>query len=350
MEIQSVCDTFSPLMTTQILQISASLSEWILAIVVIFVTFLVTTTIRSIAKRLAKKNEWSFLNRIPPSIYHFLYVLGFKIAAEAAPLHGKMQIWIESGLYVSAVLLFFFILQQAALASVEWGSSRALGLNHKFIPLLKNVTILFTFTSASIIVLRFFNYDVMSLVAALGVGSLAIGLAAKDTLSNMISGFIVIIDNNIRPGDRINLNGTVGDIYEIGLRSSLMRLTDGNTLVVPNSELINSRIINLTIPTQETICTIHIRVPYSVPLSLVKNHASQILQQSPYVAQERSNWTSIISLSEGFQLIQVGFWINKFTESREAISELNEKLLIQFRAENIELVPPSLLISKDLPR
>ena len=93
-----------------------------------------------------------------------------------------------------------------------------------FLPLIEKISTIFIFLIGIIVVLKHFNYDVLSLVTALGIGSLAIGLAAKDTLANMISGFTIMVDRPFRVGDRIQLSsGEVGDVLEIGLRSTKIK-------------------------------------------------------------------------------------------------------------------------------
>lgn len=62
----------------------------------------------------------------------------------------------------------------------------------EFLPLIEKIVFIFIFLTGLIIVLKHFNYDILSLITALGVTSLAIGLAAKDTLANMISGFTLM--------------------------------------------------------------------------------------------------------------------------------------------------------------
>ena len=82
-------------------------------------------------------------------------------------------------------------------------------------------------------------------MAALGVGSLAIGLAAQQTLGNMIAGFTLLVDRPFRVGDRIQLaTGEQGEVLEIGVRSTRICLPTRNLLIVPNAELVNSRVVN----------------------------------------------------------------------------------------------------------
>jgi MscS family membrane protein len=88
------------------------------------------------------------------------------------------------------------------------------------------------------------GYSVSGLLGALGVGGLAMALAAKDTLANLFGGATILIDRPFRPGDWITLPGADGTVEEIGLRSTRIR-TFAKTLVsIPNSNLANATVEN----------------------------------------------------------------------------------------------------------
>jgi small-conductance mechanosensitive channel len=324
--------------------IATIMGEWILACVVLLLTFLGTTATRALLKRIHKDRNWPILRQLAPSISNVLYIIGFKITVDVAPLSGKIEVWLTDAIYILAVVIFLNLVQRAALIGIEWSTLKTNNsetLQLGFIPLLRNVITLFVFFSGCIMVLKHFNYDVMSLLTALGVGSLAVGLAAKDTLSNMISGFILIIDRNLRPGDRVNLGGTVGDVQEIGLRSTQIKIGDGNTLIVPNSDLVNTKILNLSLPNRETTCSAQIRVPCSTSFESVKALCLSILSQVSQVSRTKGASVNLLSLVDGHQLIQISFWVNEMNESGSALTEFLVQLLDRLNKENIELLGPT---------
>lgn len=331
---------------------SASLLEhlehWIPGLVVILGTLLITPLTSRLLGKLNQARGLRTVAQLAPSLSNILYVLGLRLFVDVSPLPPKVEFWLDHITYILSVVLGFNLFRRAVLLALEWSnlnSQNSKTLQQGFIPLLKNVITLFIFFSGGIMILKHFSYDVMSLLTALGVGSLAVGLAAKDTLSNMISGFILIIDQNLRPGDRVNLGGTVGDVQEIGLRSTQIRLGDGNTLVVPNADLVNTKILNLSIPSRSTSCAVLIRVPYTVPFSKIREVCFRILTQIDKVAQNKSSWVNLNSLAEGHQVIQIGFWVSEMNDSGAAISAFNEQLLAQLQKENITLVAPFQTIS-----
>jgi small-conductance mechanosensitive channel len=91
--------------------------------------------------------------------------------------------------------------------------------------------------------------NVSSLVVSLGVGSLAIGLAAQETLSNMFAGFTLMLDRPFQAGERIRLaSGEVGDVLAIGMRATRIKTLDETILVVPNNILVRERLVNMSRP------------------------------------------------------------------------------------------------------
>ena len=110
---------------------------------------------------------------------------------------------------------------------------------------------IFIVVLAAITLLQHFGVNVASLVVSLGVGSLAIGLAAQDTLANMFAGFTLMLDRPFRVGDRIQLaTGEMGDVEAIGMRATRHPDLDETILVVPNSVLVKERVVNLSRPTR----------------------------------------------------------------------------------------------------
>lgn len=93
--------------------------------------------------------------------------------------------------------------------------------------------------------LQVLEVPVTSFVAALGLGSLAVALALKDTLANMFAGIQLVLDQPIRAGDFVEVDQKVrGVVHEIGLRSTKIRTLENNMIIVPNNTLAQTIVIN----------------------------------------------------------------------------------------------------------
>lgn len=87
---------------------------------------------------------------------------------------------------------------------------------------------------------------IIALISTLGVAGIALGLAAQQTLANFISGIIILVGKPFREGDLVELEGTLGWVKEIALRSTSLFTTDNLLVDIPNQKIVESKIINHT--------------------------------------------------------------------------------------------------------
>ena len=93
--------------------------------------------------------------------------------------------------------------------------------------------------------MSYFGINISALIATLGVGSLAIALAAQDTISNIIAGFLIMVDRPFKVGDEIKLpTGERVKVLKIGNRRSQFRGEEDALIIVPNLDLSKSKIVN----------------------------------------------------------------------------------------------------------
>ena len=103
------------------------------------------------------------------------------------------------------------------------------------------------------------GFDVASVLAGLGIVGLAVGLAAQETLANLIAGLTLLWDRPFRIGDNVTIADTFGQVQQIGLRTTRILTVDRLDAILPNKDVINEKIINHTLNPQ-------LRLP--VPLSI----------------------------------------------------------------------------------
>src|SRR5687768_14322855 len=120
----------------------------------------------------------------------------------------------------------------------------------QFLAFFRHIAMIVLTLAAIIIALDRYNIEVSALVTTLGIGSLAIALAAQATLGDIISGFTIMVDRPYRVGDRIEIMelNTWGDVIEIGLRSTRIVTRDSRTIAVPNSVISKGLVVNYSFP------------------------------------------------------------------------------------------------------
>lgn len=135
------------------------------------------------------------------------------------------------------------------------------------------LVVLFAFAA-----LRFvFNINITALVASLGIGGLAIALAAQDTLANLIASFIIYIDKPFKANDLVDFEGITGRIEHVGFRTTRVRTLDRSLLTVPNKKLIDAALNNVTLSESRRI-KFTIGLTYNTSASQLRKIADDIKQ------------------------------------------------------------------------
>lgn len=264
------------------------------------------------------------------------------------PYFEDIVIIADYALFLLIVLILLVISFKTITIIFNWYSGKIdpgenKNLSGSLFPLLQKISKLILTALAFVIVLSKFKIDISGFIVSLGVGSLAIALAAQETISNMISGFIIMTDRPFRIGDRIKVNpDLVGDVVEIGIRSTKVLDFDNNIIVVPNNDIVKSRIVNLTYPSALTRVVVEVSVSYNCNISKVKRTLLEIAEKNSLVAKIPAPDTFLTSFGDS----GVKFRLTTFTEDylnfAKLGSELRENIFAEFRKEKIEIPFPQM--------
>jgi len=125
---------------------------------------------------------------------------------------------------------------------------------------------------AILVVLSYFEIEITPLVAAFGVGGIAVGLALQNTLSNFFAGLHILSDKPVRINDFVELpeSKISGYVEDIGWRSTRIRTLPNTIIIVPNSRLAESIVINDSLPVQEMSVVMQCGVAYGSNLERVE--------------------------------------------------------------------------------
>lgn len=287
------------------------------------------------------------INRVVPPVGLLVIFAGLYLALRRLPLPENAHVIASGSVFVVNVILLTNIAYRIIDEILNWYAERVAertgdGLNRQIIPLLEKLSSIFLICSALIITLRHFNYDVLSLVTALGIGSLALGLAAKDTIANMISGFTLMIDRPFRIGDRIQLvGGQWGDVVDIGLRSTKIKTVDNTLLIIPNSELCNTTIINLAFPDLRAKGRINVGVAYGSDPEKIKGLLVAAARDIPEILTEPQPEAFFVSFGDSALNMALFFWVRDYTEVFPVTDRLNTLIHDRFRENGIVIPYPT---------
>jgi MscS family membrane protein len=257
----------------------------------------------------------------------------------------------ESALYVITAFLITSIVVKIVRAIVSNSLSTLAKKNDyegygQTLPLLTNRVLSFVmYAIAAIVVLDRFGLNIASILTILGAGSLAVGLAAQDTISNMISGYVIMIDRPFRVGDRIRIpTGEIGEVYEIGLRSTKILDFDNNLVIVPNNDLVRTRIMNYGYPADEVRVTVEISVAYGADVDTVKRIMIKAARAHSEVLPEPPPEAFLMKLADWSLNFSLFCRIRDFKLQFKTAEELRIRIYNDLIAANIDIPYPQQVI------
>ncbi len=167
-----------------------------------------------------------------------IFLLGLFGAIYVLTLEEPLQLFITNTFQVGLLAIIFWaglrVIDMVGIILTDVAYSRQLGIYH-FIPLIRKTTRVFFVIIGSILIIQNLGYSVGSLLAGLGIGGLAIALAAQESLSNFFGSISLAADRTFKVGDWIQVGERVdGHVEEIGLRSTKVRTWRRTLLSIPN--------------------------------------------------------------------------------------------------------------------
>ncbi|MFH1236831.1 MAG: mechanosensitive ion channel family protein [Candidatus Aenigmatarchaeota archaeon] len=212
--------------------------------------------------------------------------------------------------------------------------------------LISKIVSVFVFLVAGLIIMGYYKIEITPLVATLGVGGIAVGLALQDTLSNFFAGLHILTDKPVNVGDVVEIeNGTIrGTVEDISWRSTRIKTWNNNIVVVPNAKLAGSIMTNHSMPEQSHVFSVDCGVGYGSDLKHVEKTtldvAKKVQQTVPGAVK---NYEPSIMFKE-FGDSNINFFVmlssdkfgSKFPVRHEFIKALKER----YDKEGIEISWP----------
>jgi MscS family membrane protein len=290
-------------------------------------------------------------------LYFIFVLIGFNIAVgQLEGLSETLRNSIKDVLLVVVVVVGAVMAYRLLVDILTWyakgvAQRTETRFDEQFVGFIRRVLQIAMVILVAIMILGSLDVDVTGLVAGLGVGSLAIALAAQTLLEDTFAGFAIMVDRPFVVGDRILLPkriggfyGSWGDVMDIKLRITTVRNTDGVMLTIPNSQLTKDVMINFSHQDSPPL-RVRIRVGLARRWSNVE-HAmrivSEILEAHPSVSNDpRPPQVIIRELRDYDVLIEARYYVEVARQLRPVNSEVQGLILQRFEAEDVELSYPT---------
>jgi small-conductance mechanosensitive channel len=188
--------------------------------------------------------------------------------------------------------------------------------------------------------LRLAGLDVFSLVTTSAVLTAVIGLALQSTIANVFSGLGLQLDRTLRHGEWIEVGSRVGKILEIGWRSTRIQTKDGDTVFVPNSELISKEVLNFARPTGAHRMTVRIGFHYRHPPNEVRRVLLAAIRDTPGVVNHPAPECGPIEFGDSAVVYALRYWITDFARDTSIDEEVHARVWYASRRAGLEIPSP----------
>lgn len=173
--------------------------------------------------------------------------------------------------------------------------------------------------------------------AALFVG---LGLALQDLFQDIIGGIFIIVDKSLSVGDIIEINGKVGKVFEIKLRTTRAITRDDKVVIIPNHKFISDTIFNYTQNHRTTRENIKVGVAYGSDVQLVTRLLEQIVKDHKGILKNPKPFVLFEDFGDSALLFSINFYINDSFSDPRIKSEVRYKIDASFRQNNISIPFP----------
>lgn len=325
--------------------------QFVSFIIILIVSWYITALIRWLMVKIIGISEvysQTMSNFIRLPFRMFLYFILLQWAISYLGLSISSRVWLDSGTlsYLAAIFL--------SLGIVEFTFALFISKSHKdknMIAIIRPIVTTLKIVLVIVIVLNWFDdagFDITTIVTGLGIGSLAVALAAQKSLENVFGAFTLFIARPIKPGDFCRFGDITGTVEEIGLRSTRIRKLNRSVVHVPNSVIASQDLENFSeIDYRRYYKSIRIRLdtpPEKIRFflnalkDLIKDHERTL---------DFENRVRFETIEEDAFIIVLSVYINtnNLFEFKAIEEDINLKIIELTVKQNIELALPEKIIS-----
>ena len=189
------------------------------------------------------------------------------------------------------------------------------------------------------LVLTSFGVNVTILLVVLVIGVIALFLAAQDTLTDMVYGFIVLFDRPFRVGDHIEIQGlgAWGDIVNVSARTTRIRTRDNRLVIMPNSLIGKNQVIDCSYPDPNFWVQTEIDTEYGCDPEQISQVIAAAVPKAICVLQGKAVDTLLMKIGKSGLKFRVRWWIDTYSDANYVFDRVHRALYAAFEEAGIEM-------------
>jgi small-conductance mechanosensitive channel len=349
-----VSETVSNLDGQTVLNLAVSFV--VVALLAFFGGRLIYSLLRQVTKRTETDLDNLILEAIRPLIGWFIAAVGFQIATSQLDfLSASAKDILESVYFILYLFVAVAAVWRVGDVAVDWYIDQHKehldgNLVQQVVPLLKRLTHLALLILAGLILAAHFGINVLAITAALGITGFAIALAAQDTIANIISGLVIMVDHPFKLGDRIDIPAldTWGDVVEIGIRSSKVLTRDNRLVIIPNSGIADNTVVNYSLPDTTYRLQSDIGIGTTMDIHKVQQVIKEAVRQVEGVLADKPVDVWFTEFGDSSNTFRVRWWVETYADKRRVTDGVNATVQELALREGIDLPNPTYTLDNQL--
>ncbi|GAB6088695.1 mechanosensitive ion channel family protein [Spirochaeta dissipatitropha] len=194
----------------------------------------------------------------------------------------------------------------------------------------------------AIVGISMIGINLSSLAVLFGVLGIGIGFGLQEVVSNVFSGLVIILARPIKEGDRVLVNQNEGNVVNIRLMNTVINTLTNETIIVPNSALLNKEVYNFSYDSPSIILVNRVQVSYRSDLDKVLEVLKTIPGNNPYAMEDRVHQAFVKSFDDSGITVELRTWIRTVYDKMAAHSWVNLEIWRSFREAGIEIPFPQM--------
>jgi MscS family membrane protein len=275
-------------------------------------------------------------------LYFSLILVSMAQASRIAPLPQGLERFIDSSLLTFGIFLWGLALSRVATLAIQSLANHA--EEHSIIqvrtqPLFDIFSKLFLMGLVSYFVLLAWKINVGAWLASAGIVGIALGFAAKDSLSNLFAGIFIVAEAPYKLGDFVVLDGEIrGAVTSIGFRSTRLLTLDDIEIIVPNSLIGNAQIVNESGgPNRQARVGVTVECAYGSDVDLVREVMLKCAEGAPHVSPSPAPLVRFVNFGGSGLVHRLLVWIDGPRYREVVVDELNRRVYKAFAQAGIEI-------------
>lgn len=317
----------------------------------ILLSLMLRKIVGSLLKKPRKKTENFFtllLDGLAGSISFLIVFTGFYFSLLVLNIHGTVNLIalniIQVLLTFTVIRILFVVIDDVALQMGSLAEETESQLDDQLIPVLRKLIKVALAAIGIVFFMQLKSYPVSGIIAGLGIGGLAFAFAAQDSIAGIFASIALFLDRPFMVGDFVQVGGVSGTIEEVGLRSTRIRTVAKTLVTIPNKEIVDSTIDNLSKRPMRR-CTITIGVTYDATAAKMQELVDSLrkMLEEDDMAEENGANVHFSTFGDSSLNVEMLFFIrttdySKFLQSRQ---DLNLKIMRVVEELGLDFAFPS---------